>query len=96
MVVDDEPGIQKQIQMAIQDEDTVVIGAQDSRSAIAAIEDSRCDLMLVKSVLPVSREPILVPMKPNERYMMKSSQSFLKKPFTDGDLKNFITRHIKK
>ena len=95
MVVDDEPGVQEQIQMAMWDEDARIICAQDSRSALAMLDDAGCDLMLVNSVLPVSKEPVLVSMKPNERYMMESPQSVLKKPFTKEELIDFLALHIK-
>ena len=95
MIVDDEPGVQEQIRIAMRDTDARVIHALDSRSALSMLDDTECDLMLVRSVAPVSMEPVLVPIKPTERYMLPTSQSFLKKPFTDKELIEFLTLHTK-
>ena len=40
MIVDDEPGVQEQIKMAMWDEDARIICAQDSRSALAMLDDA--------------------------------------------------------
>jgi hypothetical protein len=94
MVVDDEVGVQELVRGAFLDSETVVIGARNSRMALDLLEDLSCDLMLVESCLPLSREQVLVPVKPGDRYQKKRSESFLKKPFTEDELVEFISKCI--
>ena len=94
MVVDDEVGIQELVRGALLDSETVVVGARNSRAALDLLDDMSCDLMLVESRLPLSRERVLVPVKPGDRFQKKRSESFLKKPFTEDELVKFISQHI--
>ena len=94
MVVDDEVGVQELVRGALLDSETVVVGARNSRAALDLLEDLSCDLMLVESRLPMSRERVLVPVKPGDRYQKKRPESFLKKPFTEDELVDFVTKHI--
>ena len=94
MVVDEEMGIHELVRGALLESETVVVGARSSRAALDLLEDLSCDLMLVESTLPVSRERVLVPVKPDDRYQMKQSELFLKKPFTEEELVDFVLKHI--
>ena len=94
MVVDDEIGVHELVRGALLDADMVVVGVRDSRAALDLLEELSCDLMLVETTLPVSGERVLVPVKPSDRYQKVCSDSYLKKPFTDRDVVEFIDRHI--
>ena len=94
MVVDDEVGVHELVRGALLDAETVVVGARNSREALDLLEDLPCDLLLVDSILPVSREQVLVAMKPGEQFQKKHPDMFLKKPFSKEQLVDFVVNYI--
>ena len=94
MVVDSEVGVHDMVRGAMQGSNMEVLSACDSRSALVLLEGASCDLMLVESTMPVSRESVLVPIQPGDRYQKVCSESFLKKPFTENELVDFVSQHL--
>ncbi|MBU0497307.1 MAG: hypothetical protein KKG04_05060 [Candidatus Thermoplasmatota archaeon] len=95
MVIDTDHAVHDLVKAAVSEQDTQVISMDNSRDALTFLETKQpIDLLLIQSTLPVSKEPVLVPIKPHERYQTMPSEKVLRKPFTLLDIQSFLQQQI--
>ena len=91
MLVDSENAILQQVKAVMADEAVSVVEMRSARHAFEYLDQKNdCDLLLVSSMLPVTREAVLIAISPDDRFSGVYSEHFLKKPFTDDQLKTFL------
>jgi CheY-like chemotaxis protein len=94
MVVDTDNTVHDLVKAAVSEQDTRIVSMDNSRDALTYLETNPAiDLLLIQSTLPVSKESVLVPIKPEERYQTLPSETVLRKPFTVADIQFFLQQH---
>jgi len=97
MIVDDEISILEQVKYILKKEDFEVVTADNNRRAFEIMDyDNDFNLILIGTHLPNSNIPAFFSMKPESKRDIDTSteDNFLKKPFTEEELLNFIKNRI--
>ena len=96
MIIDEEPELADMIQNYLQKDEYNVIKVNNSREALAIIENENINLMLIDTQMPGSSKHALFSMDPNSKLDISNIDDFLQKPFTKEDLVNFVKKSFKK
>jgi DNA-binding NtrC family response regulator len=99
MVVDNEITILENIKSCLKQEDLEVITVDNNRKAFEIMENDKennFSLILISTRFPNSKTPAFFSMKPKSKSNIDTSteENFLKKPFTNEELLEFIRKRI--
>ena len=95
MIVDDENEILERVKSSLENDDIQVETATDSRQAIEKMSgeaENNYGLILIDTQLPGTQRSALFSMKPKSKINtdISNTDDFLKKPFTEEQLINFV------
>lgn len=98
MIVDEERDILEKVKLYLQHDDITVVTAANSRQALEQMEKKHediFDLILINTRMPGSKKTTaLYPLKPLAKEQATGIESFLQKPFTKNQLREFVKQRI--
>lgn len=99
MIVDNETSFIESIKSCLQKEDIEVVTVDNNRKAFEILDNEKEDnfnLILIKTRIPDSNTPAFFSLKPrsNKNIDTSTDDNFLKKPFTEEELLDFIRKKL--
>ena len=97
MIVDDEADVLEKVKSCLENDDFEVITAANSREALEFMDENEGEdigLILIDTPMPGSNKSALFSMKPKSKMDTGNLEDFLQKPFTRGQLIDFVKRKI--
>ncbi|MDH7507070.1 MAG: response regulator [Candidatus Thermoplasmatota archaeon] len=99
MIVDDETSVLEYIKTCLKKEDIEVVTVDNNRKAFEILDDKKendFNLILIKTKIPNTNTIALFPIKPNstKNIDIVNEENFLKKPFTEEGLLDFIKKKL--
>ena len=99
MIIDDEQEILTQARQFLKTKHTGIFTAHNSRKALEILQkmnETNLDLLLIDTPLPgTHNKSALYLMKPTQTYSTREQpERFLKKPFTQQQIQQFVQKHL--
>lgn len=99
MVIDDEANVLDEVKKSLEQEKFEVITVDNNRKALEMIEEdkeNKFGLILIGTNIPDSKTPAFYSMNPKSKMNIDTSreEDFLRKPFTNEQLINFVKNKL--
>jgi len=99
MIIDDEIIVSENIKSCLIKEDFEIVTAENNRKAFEIMDtekEKNFSLILINTRLPNSKVHAFFPIKPKSKSNFDTTieDNFLKKPFSEEELLNFIRKRI--
>ena len=97
MIVDDEPEMFAIVQSFLQHDEYEIMTANNSRQALELLGENKgksIDLILIDTPIPGTGKTGFFSMKPESRISTAKPDTFIQKPFTKEQLREFVKQGI--